>query len=43
MMQAYPQIKDIHFWAQFPGESLESGQRRLELIAGKVLPRLRPA
>lgn len=41
LMADYPQIKDIHFWAQFPGESVESGQRRLDYIASKVLPRLR--
>ena len=34
-------IRDIHFWAQFPGESVESGDRRLRYIAEKVLPRLR--
>ena len=37
----YPMIRDIHFWAQFPGESLESGSARLAYIAEKVLPRLR--
>ncbi len=37
----YPMISDIHFWAQFPGESLESGSARLAYIAEKVLPRLR--
>ena len=36
----YPHIRDIHFWAQFPGESVESGNRRLNYIAEKVLPRL---
>lgn len=41
LIDTYPQVKDIHFWAQFPGESVESGQRRLEYIAAKVLPRLR--
>ncbi len=41
MIEKYPQVKDIHFWAQFPGESVESGQRRLDYIAEKVLPRLR--
>jgi hypothetical protein len=34
-------ISDIHFWAQFPGESVESGSRRLNYIAEKVLPRLK--
>lgn len=36
----YPHIRDIHFWAQFPGESVESGNRRLRYIAEQVLPRL---
>jgi alkanesulfonate monooxygenase SsuD/methylene tetrahydromethanopterin reductase-like flavin-dependent oxidoreductase (luciferase family) len=38
-----PQVIDVHFWAQFPGESLASGQRRLEVVAQKVLPRVRAA
>lgn len=37
----YPMISDIHFWAQFPGEAVESGNRRLQYIAEQVLPRLR--
>jgi len=41
MIEQYPQISDIHFWAQFPGESVESGDRRMDYIAEKVLPRLR--
>lgn len=41
LIDAYPQIRDIHFWAQFPGEPVESGQRRMEYIASKVLPRLK--
>jgi hypothetical protein len=41
LMEQYPMISDIHFWAQFPGESVESGNRRLEYIAENVLPRLR--
>ena len=40
LSKIYPNIKDIHFWAQFPGEALESGNRRLNYIAEKVLPRL---
>ncbi len=40
LSKTYPNIKDIHFWAQFPGEALESGNRRLNYIAEKVLPRL---
>lgn len=41
MLEQYPQIEDVHFWAQFPGESVESGTRRMEYIAEHVLPRLR--
>lgn len=40
MIEQYPQIEDIHFWAQFPGEPVESGTRRMEYIAERVLPRL---
>ena len=43
MIKTYPQICDIHFWAQFPGESVASGSARLDYIAEKVLPRLRQA
>jgi hypothetical protein len=43
MVKTYPQICDIHFWAQFPGESVASGNARLDYIAEKVLPRLRQA
>lgn len=43
MIDAYPELKDIHFWAQFPGESVESGQRRIEYIAHHVIPNLRPS
>ena len=41
LLRDYPAIEDIHFWAQFPGESVESGSRRLRYIAENVLPRLR--
>ncbi len=43
MLTAYPEIIDVHFWAQFPGESIESGSRRMEYIANQVLPRVREA
>jgi alkanesulfonate monooxygenase SsuD/methylene tetrahydromethanopterin reductase-like flavin-dependent oxidoreductase (luciferase family) len=38
LVKTYPNIRDIHFWAQFPGESVESGNQRLAYIAEKVLP-----
>jgi alkanesulfonate monooxygenase SsuD/methylene tetrahydromethanopterin reductase-like flavin-dependent oxidoreductase (luciferase family) len=43
LLTQYPLIEDVHFWAQFPGEPIASGQRRIELLAGKVLPRVRAA
>jgi alkanesulfonate monooxygenase SsuD/methylene tetrahydromethanopterin reductase-like flavin-dependent oxidoreductase (luciferase family) len=36
-----PQIRDMHFWAQLPGESIESGSQRIEFIADQVLPEVR--
>ena len=41
MLQDYPQIIDVHFWAQFPGEPVESGSRRIEYVAEHVLPAVR--
>ncbi len=41
MLHRYPQIVDVHFWAQFPGEPIASGTRRIECLAKQVLPRLR--
>ena len=43
MLRQFPQIKDVHFWAQFPGEPVASGQRRIEYMAKHVLPRVRAA
>ncbi len=43
LVQATPQIRDVHLWAQLPGEPLDSGSARLELMATKVLPRVRAA
>jgi alkanesulfonate monooxygenase SsuD/methylene tetrahydromethanopterin reductase-like flavin-dependent oxidoreductase (luciferase family) len=41
LLTQFPQIKDVHFWAQFPGESVESGSERMEYVARKVLPEVR--
>jgi alkanesulfonate monooxygenase SsuD/methylene tetrahydromethanopterin reductase-like flavin-dependent oxidoreductase (luciferase family) len=41
LIRGRPQIRDLHFWAQLPGEPVESGSRRLELIAREVLPEVR--
>ena len=43
MLKQYPQVRDLHFWAQFPGEPVASGQRRIEYVARHVLPRVRAA
>ncbi|OZG26444.1 LLM class flavin-dependent oxidoreductase [Williamsia sp. 1138] len=41
MLRATPQIKDVHFWAQLPGESVDSGSARIELLASRVVPAVR--
>ena len=41
MLIDYPEIADVHFWAQFPGEPVESGSRRIEYLASEVLPKVR--
>jgi alkanesulfonate monooxygenase SsuD/methylene tetrahydromethanopterin reductase-like flavin-dependent oxidoreductase (luciferase family) len=41
LMQSYPQIEDLYFWAQLPGEPVESGSQRIEYFAREVAPRLR--
>lgn len=41
LLRERPQIKDMHFWAQLPGESVESGSARVELLATTVLPQVR--
>lgn len=43
MLRDYPEIVDVHFWAQFPGEPVASGSARIEYIARQVLPRVRKA
>ena len=41
LLDQYPQIRDVHFWARLPGEPVSSGQRRIEYMARHVLPRVR--
>lgn len=41
LLKERPQIKDMHFWAQLPGEAVDSGSARIELLATKVLPEVR--
>lgn len=42
-LKQYPQIEDLHFWAQFPGEPLDHGANRIKILAEKVLPKVRDA
>ncbi|MFF5991259.1 LLM class flavin-dependent oxidoreductase [Prauserella flavalba] len=41
LLRDRPQIKDVHFWAQLPGEPVDSGSARVELLATKVVPQVR--
>ncbi|MEZ5498627.1 MAG: LLM class flavin-dependent oxidoreductase [Steroidobacteraceae bacterium] len=41
LLQACPQIRDLHFWARLPGESVAAGHRRVEYMAKHVLPKVR--
>lgn len=41
LVRARPQIKDLHFWAQLPGEPADSGSERVEYLATKVMPAVR--
>ncbi|MFM7872231.1 MAG: LLM class flavin-dependent oxidoreductase, partial [Actinomycetota bacterium] len=41
LWRRHPGIEDIHFWAQLPGESVESGSARVEVLANRMAPRLR--
>lgn len=41
MFEDRPQVKDVHFFAQLPGESVDSGSARIQYIADKVIPEVR--
>jgi alkanesulfonate monooxygenase SsuD/methylene tetrahydromethanopterin reductase-like flavin-dependent oxidoreductase (luciferase family) len=38
LLTANPLIGDIYFWAQLPGEPIESGSQRIEYMAKHVIP-----
>ncbi|WP_181781657.1 LLM class flavin-dependent oxidoreductase [Pseudonocardia pini] len=40
LLRERPQIKDVHFWAQLPGEPVDSGSARIEYLTTKVIPQL---
>jgi alkanesulfonate monooxygenase SsuD/methylene tetrahydromethanopterin reductase-like flavin-dependent oxidoreductase (luciferase family) len=39
LASSYP-IQDFHYWAQFPGEPVESGSERIQYIADNVIPQV---
>lgn len=41
LVRGTPQVRDVHFWAQLPGEPVESGSRRIEFLTRSVLPDVR--
>lgn len=41
LLRDRPQIKDVHFWAQLPGETIDSGSERIAYLADKVVPAVR--
>jgi len=41
LLNQYPEIQDVHFWAQLPGEPIEQGSARIEYMAHNVLPAVR--
>jgi alkanesulfonate monooxygenase SsuD/methylene tetrahydromethanopterin reductase-like flavin-dependent oxidoreductase (luciferase family) len=43
LLKGCPQIRDLHFWARLPGETVAAGHRRVEYMAKHVLPRVRAA
>jgi alkanesulfonate monooxygenase SsuD/methylene tetrahydromethanopterin reductase-like flavin-dependent oxidoreductase (luciferase family) len=43
LLTSTPQIKDVHFWAMLPGESVDSGSERIAYLADKVVPAVKEA
>jgi alkanesulfonate monooxygenase SsuD/methylene tetrahydromethanopterin reductase-like flavin-dependent oxidoreductase (luciferase family) len=43
LLRERPQIEDVFFWAQLPGESVESGSRRIDFFMREVAPRVESA
>ena len=36
----HPQVRDFHYWAQLPGEPVESGSARIQYLADHVIPQV---
>lgn len=43
LLTDWPQIRDIHFWARFPGEPMDQGWARVQYLAENVIPKVRRA
>jgi hypothetical protein len=43
LLRERPQIDDLFFWAQLPGESVESGSARVEFFIREVAPKVEAA
>jgi len=41
LLDEWPQIEDVYFWAKLPGESIETSSQRVEYLATRVLPEVR--
>ena len=41
LLQDWPQMEDIYFWARYPGESIDTSSPRMEYIATRVIPEVR--
>lgn len=41
LFEGCPALEDVHWWAQLPGEDVESGSARLAYLARHVLPAVR--
>jgi alkanesulfonate monooxygenase SsuD/methylene tetrahydromethanopterin reductase-like flavin-dependent oxidoreductase (luciferase family) len=40
LLIARPEIQDVYFWSQLPGESVESGTERMEFFIRQVAPKV---
>lgn len=40
LLRDKPQIKDVYFWSQLPGEPVESGSKRMEFFMNEVAPKV---
>ena len=43
LLSGTPQVRDVHFFPQLPGEPVASGSERIECVAKRVVPRVRQA